>query len=336
MKYIDYALLEKIIVENLGLPATEIANLYVDKHPEILQYMSKDSVRRNIAWYIGYRKSSNRQYLTKPEKMILCVSDIHYGKVTYFANNPSKVDYNSEVSKDRLYTMIKSVKKIYSVLNKSYDIDTLYIFNLGDFIDGELTYPAQQINIDTPEFKQITNLADILGNIYDDLGKIFPKIEIYSVAGNHARNPKMHSINRGDIVLYEMLKREYKHSQNIMFNYSETFYQLVKIYNTTFLLYHGHSIRSYVGIPFYGIQQWGNRHLKSWGASWDFLIMGHFHIFDDLTFPSFKCKLNGTLVSSDPFTLEYFGSGGDNRFHLFGVHPERGITFKYEIYVNET
>ncbi|RLD13647.1 MAG: hypothetical protein DRI28_05475 [Caldiserica bacterium] len=216
-------------------------------------------------------------------------------------------------------------------MKKSYDFKGIYILFLGDIIDGELTFPVQQFHIDKPEFEQIVSAADVLGNLIDSLKNKIGKVYLRGVWGNHAHNPKMHDLNRGDMLLYEFLKREYEKDPQVDVEFSKQFFQVVEIEKHGFLLYHGMSIRSYLGIPFYGIGKWGARRIKTLPKGWDYLILGHFHQLNYLNYPGFEVYMNGTLVSSDPYSLERFGVDGDNRFWLLSVHEERGITFQYKI-----
>ena len=260
------------------------------------------------------------------ETAVIVHSDMHYGRKT--------ISYNPDVFVRRMKDLRDSIAKIKYLLNSEYDFDKLVIFQLGDANDGTDIYKTQ------PHHQAITNVeaqAYELSQIYvdhlTDLGDIFPRIEIEAVPGNHGRAGRFaHEGANWDIVTYRYTQMQLANT-NIFLHMNpidNPFIRQVGIRGWNYLLYHGHEIKSWGGIPWYGILL----RLARWGmtnkyGNTDVAVMGHFHSFGQWQFNKMLAMMSGTMVTDDDWALQSLGWESTAKWWMFGVNDKRPITWQY-------
>lgn len=258
------------------------------------------------------------------EQACLLISDVHVGKVTK--------TYNSDVFKKRLDHLIKSVCKITDLLRHGYKINTLNIFFAGDIVDGEGIYPTQSLHVDQGVLKQVfrIGLPEFTKQLIL-LSKFFKNINVFCIRGNHGRSGRFaEESSNWDIVFYEALKLATANYKNINWNVSYDWNLRLKIYNWVFELIHGHQIKMYLNVPYYGITMKGSRWQGSHGH-YDYLLLGHFHNAAMSQFNDWEFFLNGSFSSSDDFADEVLGLLGSTEQLFFGVHHRKKVTWRYKI-----
>ena len=258
------------------------------------------------------------------EEAVLVLSDVHVGKVTK--------SYNPEVFKERLKKVNTGMLRIIELLRNGYKIDTLNIILGGDIVDGEGIYPTQAMSIDQGALKQVfqTGVPEF-SNMFVNLLKYFKKIRIHCVRGNHGRCGRFaDETSNWDIALYEACKIATQNYKNIEWNISYSWENIFKIYDWKFLLVHGHQIKMAMNVPHYGITSKGMRWQGSMGH-FDYLILGHFHVAQYCEWNEWEYMMNGTFSTDDEFSQEVIGLMGSSKQLFFGMHPRKGITWRYKI-----
>lgn len=270
---------------------------------------------------IMYKAVGNKK---EEEEAVLVLSDIHVGKVTK--------SYNPKVFKERLKKVNTGMLRIIELLRNGYKIDTLNIILGGDIVDGEGIFPTQAMTIDQGVLKQVfqTGVPEF-SNMFINLLKYFKKIKVHCVRGNHGRSGRFaDETSNWDIALYEACKITTQNYKNIEWNISYDWNNLFKIYAWEFLLVHGHQIKMSLQIPHYGITNKGMRWQGSMGH-FDYLVLGHFHVAQYCEWNNFEYCMNGTFSSDDEFGQEIIGLMGSPKQLFFGVHPRKGVTWRYKI-----
>ena len=258
------------------------------------------------------------------EQACLVISDVHVGKKTK--------TYNTNVFKQRLDKLIKSVIRITELLRNGYKIDTLNIIFSGDIVDGEGIYPTQSLHIDQSVLKQVfqTGLPEFSKQIIF-LSRFFKKINIHCTKGNHGRSGKFaDESSNWDLAFYEACKTATQNYKNIEWNISYDWNHKFKIYDWKFLLVHGNQIKMQLNIPHYGVTSKGMRWQGSTGK-FDYLIMGHFHSAQMCEWNDFEYFMNGTFSTNDEFSEEVIGLMGSVKQLFFGVHSRKGVSWRYKI-----
>lgn len=264
----------------------------------------------------------------RPETPVLCLSDLHSGKTTE--------SFNIDVLAERVETLKEGVLSILNILALSYNFEDIVINMLGDFIDGDAIYKTHAHHVDkiAPAGRQQAKvLACILLPFITDIQRETGlKVKLNGVRGNHGRVTQYtHESNNYDLMFYDLIEAEFRNNDDITVNISERFAEIVQVQGHGILLYHGAGIKCYQNIPWYGISQRAMRWKQSMKKDFSVVILGHFHTCGNMPWIGTDILLNGTVVTDDDFALENLGMDGDNRFWLFGCHPERGITWRFPV-----
>jgi predicted phosphodiesterase len=190
-----------------------------------------------------------------PEEQCLVLSDLHSGEKT-----PS---FDSTVLKRRLANLWEDTLRITYLHRSMYPVNVLNIFLGGDMVHGENPYQGAKVgNIECGAQQQVFEIAlPELASFILSCRQEFAKVRIYAVPGNHGRYSKeAPETSNWDIFLYKALANQLARYDGIEFHISEEFNQIVEIQGFKFFLFHGDQIRSYNGIPYFGI----SRKLMSW------------------------------------------------------------------------
>lgn len=263
------------------------------------------------------------------ESMVVMRSDLHPGLIT-----PS---YNSYVFHRRMELLTELVVRIKDIISETIPIQELVIFDLGDMISGQGIFDGQAWQSDRHVLEQIyVEAAPAI--VAQNLTWLehFPRVREYSVPGNHGRTGQEHpeAVNWDNVLAQEVAARMEK-VKNYEINIEWGWWQVAEVQGWRFLLVHGHQIRSWLNIPFYGLTQKGMRWQGSLPERWDYLCHGHFHVPFMFPWNNFVIVGNGSLVSDDEFALRQLGMSSRPAQQVFGVHPEHGITWHYTLHLGE-
>jgi len=270
---------------------------------------------------ILYKSIGNNK---EEEEAVLIISDVHVGKVTK--------SYNIDIFKERLKLVNNRMLRIIELLRNGYKINTLHIILGGDIVDGEGIFPTQAMSIDMGVLKQVFQVGvPEFSNMFINLLKYFKKIKIHCVRGNHGRNGKFaDETSNWDLALYEACRATTQNYKSIEWDISYYWNNTFKIYDWKFLLIHGHQIKMQLNIPHYGVTNKGMRWQGSMG-NFDYLLMGHFHSAQMAEWNNWEYFMNGTFSTDDEFSQEVIGLMGSPKQLFFGVHPRKGVTWRYKI-----
>ena len=263
------------------------------------------------------------------ESAVLVMSDLHYGKRT--------ATYNREVAKERLRKLLPRLERIHQLVSAAYEIDELVVAVLGDVNDGTEIYPAQPHYQDLSDpLQQAWEFAEFLAEWFREVQRIWGKVRIEAVAGNHGRTGKRaHEAANWDLACYHYLKLHLNGSgipiaYGSYENGQDPFLRFMEVRRHRFLLYHGHAIRMYQTIAWYGLTMRMLRWQAALGA-FSALLCGHFHSFGEMEINGRRVLLTGTLVTDDQWVLQTLGLNASNRWHLFGVGDKRPITWRFDL-----
>lgn len=267
--------------------------------------------------------------MKKKEKAVLTMTDIHYGKETS--------SYNPEVCDIRLRLLSERIAKIRDILVPSYNIDELVITLLGDINDGTDIYRTQ------PHHQAITNVeqqarevAHLLHRFFVEQGEVWGQVSVHCVAGNHGRafRSNSHEAANWDMVAYCYMELLSHNNPHVTVHIpTDPFLQVLNIFGHGILMTHGHFIKSYLGIPWYGII----RRLLQWSATraiprWDVAVMGHFHSCGDWAINSQQSMmLSGAMPTDDEWALQLLGVETVPSWWLFGVSESRAQTWQWKL-----
>lgn len=271
------------------------------------------------------------------EAAVLLISDTHIGEIVSAAETGGISQYDFATFQYRAQYLAEVVIDILKNKLTGYNISELVIPMLGDMVSGiihdELVESAEDTVIEW-----VTGGALIFAQLLQELAQEY-NIFCPCVVGNHGRMTQKIRFKRRyvnwDYVFYTMLSVMLKDQPNIRFEIPESFYTLQTIEGFNFLFLHGDNIRSWQGIPWYGIQRANDRMselLNSKDKIIDYVIMGHFHnlgILDRVH--GGQLILNGSFIGANEYSIGSLFRSNQPKQLLFGVHPRKGKTFSYDI-----
>jgi len=220
----------------------------------------------------------------------------------------------------------------------NYRFRKLHVFMLGDLVSGVI-HDELRVNDEVGIVEQMILATDILAEALLMLCQAFPEVHIASVVGNHGRVSeeryfKGKATNNYDYLVSHMLERMLSGQPNLTWNIPKSFYTVEQVENERFLLLHGDVVKSWMGIPFYGLQRaylkWHALHVD-YGKPFDHMIVGHYHNPNRMTMVRNELIINGCIKGGDEYSIGAIAAACDPSQTLFGVHPRKGITHYWVI-----
>lgn len=260
------------------------------------------------------------------ESACLFISDIHYGKKTS--------TFNAKVCAQRFNALGKRLARIRDLL-AGYDFDELVIAIAGDANDGTDIYPTQTHHQDESDVqKQAKDLSKLIANLARSQLDIWDNVRIECVPGNHGRGGwRAHEAANWDITTYNYTEFLLE-NDGIPVNQNaegDPFIRKFQVRKHNYLLYHGHAIRSYGNIPWYGMMLRVVRWSISKLAPFEVAMMGHFHTCGLWPINNVDVMIAGTMVTDDDWSLQTFGLEAVPKWWLFGISDSRPITWQYRL-----
>lgn len=261
------------------------------------------------------------------EALVLHLSDIHYGEVIDFPENT----YNTEVADRRIETTFDKVILITNQVRATVPTRQAYIFLTGDMVHNELMRGAAKMSAEVNFVEQIIGVSNSLAKGILRMAEQIPSLEtisILGVRGNHGRVGIPGENDPGaslDVQVYDRLGLLLNENKKITMEISPYPYIWVEIMGYSFVAEHADSVRSQMGIPFYGLNRLRDRRYKNLSGKMDYLLVGHWHqqyIQSDGTVEVLMCP---SMVGMNDYSLS-FGGGHLVRQMMYMVHPEQGIT----------
>ena len=273
---------------------------------------------------------------TTKEVAGLLLGDTHIGEIVDRDEVMGLGEYNFDIFVKRLKFLATSMKSIAVKKLRGYQINKLIIFMLGDMISG-MIHDELRENAEDIVF-QVLNGAYVTAQFVLEMLRLFNEVEIEGVLGNHGRlTQKKHYKKRytnWDFVFYQMLGMFLAGNDRVKCSFPKSPYLIRKIYDWGFLVMHGDNIKSWMGIPWYGIQRalWklGDL-LQGQGHKIHYRVLGHFHNTGELDRAPGEFLINGSIIGGSEYSLNAIFEFDRPTQIFFGVHKEIGITWRYHL-----
>lgn len=262
-----------------------------------------------------------------PETAVVIASDWHYGKKTS--------SYNLDVAEERLFGFADRIGTIHAIETGGRSFDRLVVLWLGDTVDGADIYPGHmaytcEANVEA----QAKRGSDVLAAWTRKLADTWKRVEFVPIAGNHGRTGKhMHLAASWDIVTYRYMAEKVKDRRvKVLADGSDDFVRMHDIRGHRWLLHHGHYVRMWMGIPWYGL----SRRLMNWATTesyggFDVAAFGHFHTLGYWPINRLTLLTTGTPVTDDEWARDVLGAESQPLWWLLGASDDHAITFQYAV-----
>jgi hypothetical protein len=275
------------------------------------------------------------------ETMWLCLSDWH----AYEEVDKNRVlglnEYNAEVFARRVKRVVDATLSIKGRMEKGqgWSFPSLVVSANGDFVSG--TIHEAERHMDAPDIcMAVYGCGMTLAAALRDLAARFEEVTVYCTSGNHGRLPdarKMQSkdpTRNWDTLIYFFAREALRDLTHVKFVIPDSYAVTFQIGSKTVLQYHGHAIKSWSGIPHYGI----SRYIRNMSAlrarkerPIDYALISHFHADAKLPTGSARTFVNGSLIGGNEYSVESLGEASEASQKLLCV-KDSGITSEWELF----
>lgn len=271
----------------------------------------------------------------KEEMSILDISDVHVGMInSVFDSTTGKqvVTYNMDIFKKELDNLQQSIFNIHSILRNSYKLKELTIFCLGDLITNDRIFKEQSFEIEKIVGLQIWDAINYFTKFFVNLLKIYEKITIVGVVGNHGRSlPDSYeepAENNFEYFVYKTWQKQFANSKRIDVIVPSSKRYIHKIYNWKHLLEHGDSMRG-------STDNYIEKQIKELSLNiggFDVMHYGHYHKLKEREIADkVIVKQNGSWILKDSYAFRKYKTYSVPKQWFFGCSPKRVETWNYKI-----
>ena len=272
-------------------------------------------------------------------------SDWHYGEVVRPEEIGGVNEFNADVAAARITRLVDTTIDLcfnhMGVATKNYP--GIVVMLGGDMLSGDIHEELFATNDRTTQ-QCINDLTDFIASALERMADAFGRVFVPCVVGNHgraSRKPRMKGriFTSHEWNIYCNLERYFKRDDRVRFLIPEETDAYFKVYNHRFLLTHGDSLGVKGGDGIIGaigpITRGSIKVARSEaqiGRDFDTIVMGHWHQM--LWLPG--GIVNGALKGYDEYArLAMRAPYSRPSQALWFVHPEHGITARWEVLLDE-
>lgn len=229
------------------------------------------------------RKHTVKKPVVRP---VLLLSDWHIGDTVRADETEGFGSFDIATAQERVTTLVTNFLNHVERQRTLYEIEDIDVFVIGDMVSGDIHDELLVHNeVSAPEQAVIS--GKMLAGALADIGRGCRRVNIaFCGADNHSRlqrRPisKHKAINSWSYVVGEVMRATLPMTPG---KFDVTVFkgveQVVQVLDTRFLVTHGDAIKSWMGIPWYGVQKrLGNEALLRQGTdkTFDVFVMGHYH-----------------------------------------------------------
>lgn len=303
-----------------------------------------------------------------PQESVLLISDSHIGLAVIEDEVGGLGQYNVQIFRKRLDGLITSVRNITELHRTNHPLDTIHVIFLGDIVHGSndagkwgFLHTEQTVVDQVFEACQQFTLALLT------LRQFYKNVKVYGCSGNHGRvgQKGMEKLFvNWDYIIYKWIESSLSRQEGISFDFPKSPFHTIDVFGKRLLITHGDNIKSWLGIPFYGLNRMESRYKglferqktvkKAWDSlensnidkenmaevvkhvfnyqkTFDYLISAHFHTMGEVeTLSGGKIILNSSFIGGDDYSINQLACSGTPSQKFFGINHDRK-TWSYEI-----
>ena len=279
------------------------------------------------------------------ETMVQMLSDFHAYEFVKASRTRGINEYTADIFGRRARGLVENHVSIKRRLERGggWRFRELVVALNGDIISG--TIHELERHSDAPNVVlAVYGAARVLALMLRDLAANYVSVRAFCISGNHGRLPdakrmqQKDPLRNWDAMIYILAKEMLADCETIEFIIPDSYSVAYEVEGWRFIQTHGHSIKSWNQIPYYGI----NRQVTNLnaleadrGSPVNYWLFSHFHSASALPASAGKAIINGSLIGPNEFTINELGKADKPLQVMFGVHPEQGITHFWEIHATE-
>lgn len=272
------------------------------------------------------------------ETCVLHLSDGHHDAEIFPEQTGGLETYNFWVSCARAEMLVDSILDY----TRDGDFRQLVILMNGDHTNGEI-HNADSRSTFRNTFRNCWAISQLHSLMIRDLARHFPDVKVIYTVGNHGRRREVrrkdykNPTDSWDYLIGLNVQLLMRGHDNVNVVVPPSFSTMVSIEGHNFMVFHGDDIKSWAGIPWYGIQRKTSKlaalHGQVANEKINYFCMGHFHNMAMQADLGGERLVNGAWPATCPYAYNSL-STYSNPLQLFhGVHPKYGVTWRLPIHL---
>jgi hypothetical protein len=249
---------------------------------------------------------------------LVLFGDAHVGERTDPKQAEGWGQYCYAIAQRRTETYLRGLTQWITTLRAGYAIDDCAVVLLGDMTSGDIHEELVRTN-EFPPPVQALAAGRLVAALVSGLAGRFRAVTVYGVGGsNHGRLSRKYQfkggvLNNWDFVVYEHARALLARHTNVSLHVLPAKKEAVRIANHWFLCGHGDHVKSWMGIPWYGIERDLGRESRRRldrlqeqlrrdapiEGLMDYGLGAHWHT--PFVGPSFRYLVNGSLSGTNEF-----------------------------------
>ena len=282
------------------------------------------------------------------EDPILALADWHGGEIVDYDVMQGYNAYNPDIMCRRAQYCVDHTLEILFDCHRGTTFGTLYVFDLGDGINGD--HLPEQMNTNAlPVFESMRMVVQVKSRMLTELSAHIPVIYV-AVPGNHGRRGKQMEwklpTETADWLMAEMIADRTSGNDRVRCVVPKSWTTGVTVRGWNHVLNHGFTAAKggFGGISWYSFQRADGlktaieaAHGKRVHHRW----YGHIHqaATIPMTDGEGEQHIVGSLKGGDEYALEGLGRFSEPTQKLVGCHDRYGVTWRYQLnvrYADET
>lgn len=275
------------------------------------------------------------------ETLILSLNDWHAYERVSSARTRGLNEYDAPIMGRRVRQVIDTGLSIKDRMERGggWRFPRCLVALNGDFISGTI-HEVERFT-DAPSLVHaVYGTGLVLAQALRDIAGAFESVEVFSTPGNHGRLPDARRVNSKDpwrswdtmIALYA---REHLRSlKNVRFFIPDAFSVAYDVEGWRFLQSHGHNVRSWMSIPYYGLNRMTST-INALEASRQtpihYFLCAHFHQTTNIAHPGGELFVSGSLIGGTEHSVEGIGRADRPSQLMLGVHRRHGVTHRWPL-----
>jgi hypothetical protein len=274
------------------------------------------------------------------ESLVLLLSDLHVGETVDAEQMHGVNRYDIDVFLARMELLADKIEEIAFDHLTGYEFDELVILGLGDLVNGMLGAIHDELIVTqaTDLMETVYGLSYVLVQFIARMRQRFAAVRSVWAPGNHGRMTRRPTAKDShinwDIVVPQIVSTFFDSSDGVDFTIPRSFFFVTEVRGQRILGFHGHQIRGFASIPWYGINRFVSsltEVLQDRDLGIDHVVLGHFHNEMIMDRVSGEVIASPCLKGADEYTLSAGFKPVPAGQTLFGIHEEHGVTHRWRL-----
>ena len=262
---------------------------------------------------------------SKQEIALVHATDWQLGKKT--------ISYGMTTCAARMDQLIDKVLTLTEIQRSHHPVKKLIVLFGGDMVEGITVFPGQAWEIEAHLFEQLFEASRIMEKMIRVYASYFETVQVVCEFGNHGRLGRKGELPSGDNIdamAYRITKDRVQDLNNVSWQMSNDWYQIVIAGEYRALLVHGDEVKSSGGIV---------RKANAWATGviepFQDVYMGHFHTPMAVTMANGgRIFVTGSPESHNEYAREFIGATSVPSQRVHFIDPAKGrVTAEYVVWL---